>query len=145
MRRLELTSPDGTSEFAAAIDAPGFEITAPLADAEVSRAAGLAISWTAGRGEDATIAIKIADEIDGDACLGEPLELEEPDDGEFTVGMAQVELAPKTAPTEICDAFVTLSRTHDAPLKRDTGDAVLHPDSRVRATTSRTVKFVSVP
>ena len=146
MHRLELRSGGETSEFVATVDAPGFTITAPSAEAEVSRAASLAIAWTPARGEGSKISIKVADAIDGDACLGEPIELEEPDDGEFTVAMAKVELNPDMPPDDgACEAFVTLSRAHSAPLELATGAAALHPDSRVEATTSRTVEFVSVP
>jgi hypothetical protein len=145
-RRFELVSADGASEFTAKIDAPGFAITSPTPESEVSRAAALAITWDPPRGGDAKIAVKLADEIDGDACLGEPLELEEPDDGEVVLGEAMVELAPKEPPSDgMCAAFVSLSRAHSAPLERTQGGGALHPDSRVLATTSRTVAFVSVP
>lgn len=145
-RRFELIGEDGTSEFTAEIDAPGFSITAPAPDSEVSRAAALAITWDPPRGGDAMVELKLADEIDGDACLGEPLELEEPDDGEVVLGEAMVELAPKEPPSDgVCAAYVSLARVHSAPLERTQGGGSLHPESRVLATTSRTVAFVSVP
>ncbi len=145
-RRFELAGDDGVSEFTAEIDAPGFAITGPAVGAEVSRAAMLAITWTPAREGDAKIAVKLADKIDGDVCLGEPLELEELDDGEVVVAKAKVELAKETAAANgACEAFVTLSRVSDAPLERATGAALLHPDSVIRATTSRTVEFTSVP
>jgi hypothetical protein len=57
-----------------------------------------------------------------------------------------VELTTKMAPADgVCEAFVTLSRTHESALKPAGGGAALHPDSRVQATTSRTVAFASVP
>ena len=143
--RFALHTREGTTEFTAAIDAPGFAITSPLADAEVSRAASLTITWDP-PGGDRQINIKVADEIDGDECLGEPLELEEPDDGEVVVGKSQVELTPKMPPSDgVCEAFVTLSRTDEAPLVAASGDGAVHPDSRVQATTSRTITFTSVP
>ena len=144
-RRFELRTGDGTSEFTATIDAPGFEISSPTADSEVSRAAALTITWEPPHGADAKIAIKVADEIDGTACLGAPLELEEPDDGEVVVPKSQVELTPEMPPSDgVCAAFVTLSRAQTVPLT-PTGGGSLHPDSRVEATTSRTVSFSSVP
>lgn len=145
-RRFALHSDDEVSEFTAEIDAPGFAITGPAVGAEVSRAAMLAITWTPAREGDAKMAVKLADKIDGDVCLGEPLELEELDDGEVVVAKAKVELAKETAAANgACEAFVTLSRVSDAPLERATGAALLHPDSVIRATTSRTVEFTSVP
>jgi hypothetical protein len=145
-RRFELRAEDDRTEFTAVIDAPGFAITSPVAGSELSRAVPLAITWDPPRGGDAKIAVKVADEIDGDACLGEPIELEEPDDGELVVGASQVELAPKMPPSDgACPAFVTLSRAHSAPLERVQGPGGLHPDSHVEATTSRTLAFVSVP
>lgn len=145
-RRFRLDSEDGASEFTAKIDAPAFTITAPTADSVVSRAAALTISWDPPRSGDATMAIKVADAIDGDACLGEALELEEPDDGELVIGEAEVKLAMKMAPSDgMCAAFVSLSRTHSAALEPTDGAGALHPDSRVQATTSRTVTFTSAP
>ena len=144
-RRFQLESEGGTSEFTAAIEAPGFTITAPTAGSEVSRAAALAITWSPARGGDATMAVKLADEIDGDACLGEPVELEEPDDGEVVLGEAMVELSKEPPSDGMCAAFLSLARTHSATLERTQGGYELHPDSRVLATTSRTVAFVSVP
>lgn len=145
-RRFVLASGDEVSEFTATIDAPGFAITGPTIGAEVSRAEMLAITWAPPRGGDATIAVKLADQIDGDVCLGEPLELDELDDGEVLVGMAELKLAKETAAANgACEAYVTLSRVFRAPLARSTGAASLHPDSVIQATTSRTVEFVSVP
>jgi hypothetical protein len=145
-RRFELDHGGDVSEFTAVIDAPGFEITAPSGDSEVSRGAPLTIHWTPARGSDATMIVKLADEIDGDVCLGQPLELEEPDDGEVVVAGAEVELTTKMAPADgVCEAVLTLSRAHDSALKQTGGGAALHPDSRVQATTSRTVAFASVP
>jgi len=107
--------------------------------------AALTITWEPPHGADAKIAIKVADEIDGTACLGAPLELEEPDDGEVVVPKSQVELTPEMPPSDgVCAAFVTLSRAQTVPLT-PTGGGSLHPDSRVEATTSRTVSFSSVP
>ena len=145
-RRFELRADGDSSEFTAVIDAPGFAITSPVAASENSRAAALTITWDPPRGGDAKIAVKVADEIDGDACLGGPIELEEPDDGEVVVGASQIELTTNMPPPNgVCEAFVTLSRTHSAPLKLAHGGGGLHPDSRVEATTSRTVAFTSVP
>ena len=144
--RFQLRTGDATSEYTAVIDAPGFTITSPMADAEVSRAASLPITWDPPRGGDAKINVKVADEIDGDACLGEPLELEEPDNGAVEVAKAKVELSPDMPPSDgVCAAFVTLSRTHEAPLVSTSGAGSVHPDSRVEATTSRTITFTSVP
>jgi hypothetical protein len=145
-RRFELRADDDHTDFTAVIDAPGFAITTPLANTEISRAAALTITWDPPRGGDAKIAVKVADKIDGDACLGDPIELEEPDDGELVVGESQVQLTPKMPPSDgVCAAFVTLSRTHSAPLTLAAGSGGLHPDSRVQATTSRTLAFTSVP
>ena len=145
-RRFQLRTADDTREFTATIDAPGFVISSPAADSEISRAAALTISWGPAREADAKIAVKVADEIDGDACLGEPLELEEPDDGEVVIAKSQVELTPEMPPSDgVCAAFVTLSRTQTVALALATGGGALHPDSRVEATTSRTVTFMSVP
>ncbi len=145
-RRFQLRTRDDTSEFTATIDAPGFAISSPTADSEISRAAALTITWAPPRGADAKIAVKVADEIDGDACLGEPVELEEPDDGEVELAKAKVELTPEMPPSDgICEAFVTLSRAQTVALVPVSGGAVLHADSRVEATTSRTVSFISVP
>lgn len=146
MRTFALHSDEEVSEFTAAIDAPEFEITAPKPASELSRAAPLALGWTPARGGDAKISVKLADEIDGDACLGPPLELEEPDDGEAVVAAAMVKLDKMMAPPDgACEAFVTLSRDHSCDLKPMMGSAALHPESRVQATTSRTVAFISVP
>ncbi len=145
-RRFELRDGGDVSEYTAVIDAPGFEITAPKADSEVSRGAPLTVEWSPARGSDATMIVKLADEIDGDVCLGQPLELEEPDDGELVVAEAEVELTTKMAPADgVCEAFLTLSRVQEIGLERARGGAALHPDSLVRATTSRTVTFASVP
>jgi hypothetical protein len=146
VRRFTLRSDGDVSEFTAAIDAPGFAIVAPTAGAEVSRAGMLAITWTPARAGDAKIVVKLADEIDGDACLGEAIELEEADDGEVLVGASQVGLAKEgVADDGACAAFVSLARVYSGPLERSRGDASLHPDSLVRATTSRTIDFISVP
>jgi len=145
-RRFTLRSGDDVSEFTAAIDAPAFAILAPTPGTEVSRAGTLAIQWAPARAEDATIVVKLADEIDGKECLGAPLELATPDIGEVVVGASEVALAKESVHNNgACAAFVTLARVHIGPLERDRGTASLHPDSRVRATTSRTIDFTSVP
>ena len=145
MRTFALDSDDEVGEFTVVIDAPEFEIMAPKPGSEASRAAPLTIAWTPAR-SDAKISVKLADEIDGDACLGPPLELEEADDGEAVVAAAMVKLDKMMAPPDgSCEAFVTLSRDHSSGLKPAMGSAALHPESRVQATTSRTVAFVSVP
>jgi len=145
-RRFALHSGDAVSEFTAAIDAPAFEITAPMVGSEVPRAAPLDVRWDPARGGDAKISVKVADEIDGHACLGPPLELEEADDGEAVIAKAMVKVDMTMPPADgACEAFVTLSRTHSAGLTPLTGDAALHPKSSVQATTSRTVAFTSVP
>ena len=145
-RRLELRSPDDTSEYTATLDAPGFRVTAPAAGSELSRAAELTVTWDPPRAGDAKISIKVTDEIDGDACLAAPLELEEPDDGEAVVAAAAVELTATTPPANgKCEAFLTLSRSSSATLERVSGPGGLHPDSRVKATTSRAVTFLSGP
>jgi hypothetical protein len=144
-RRFALTSDGATVERTARIAATGFEISSPAADAEVSRASALAIGWTPARGGEDTMIVQVADAIDGDACLGAPVELEEPDDGEATLAAAEVEAAEahKQA-SAVCEAVVTLSRRQSVPLAGE-GEAVFDPDSRVLATTSRTRSFVSVP
>lgn len=145
-RRFALHSDDEVSEFTAEIDAPDFVITAPTTGSEVPRAAPLEVRWDPARGGDSKITVKVADEIDGHACLGPPLELEEPDDGEVVIAKAMVKLDDMTAPPDgACEAFVTLSRGHSAALKPSSGSAVLDPGSGVQATTSRTVAFTSVP
>jgi len=146
VRRFTLRSGGDVSEFTVAIDAPGFDIMAPAAGDEVSRAGTLAINWAPARAGDAKIVVKLADEIDGDACLGEAIELEEVDDGEVLVGAYKVGLAKEgVADNGACAAFVSLARVHSGPLERSSGAASLHPDSLVRATTSRTIDFTSVP
>ena len=139
MRTFALHSDEEVSEFTAAIDAPEFEITAPKPASELSRAAPLALGWTPARGGDAKISVKLADEIDGDACLGPPLELEEPDDGEAVVAAAMVKLDKMMAPPDgACEAFVTLSRDHSCDLKTMMGSAALHPE---RSTSAPLVRF----
>jgi hypothetical protein len=146
MRYFTLHSDDEVSEFTAELDAPDFAITAPSLGSEVPRATPLEVTWDPPRGGDTTITVKLADAIDGQACLGPPLELEEPDDGEVVIDGAMVKLNNTMAPADgACEAFVTLSRGHSAALKPTSGSATLHPKSSVRATTSRTVAFTSVP
>lgn len=145
-RRFTMSSGNDVSEFMVAIDAPGFEIMLPTAGDEVSRAGMLAINWAPARAGDAKIVVKLADEIDGDACLGAAIELEEADDGEVLLGASEVGLAKEgVADNGACAAFVSLARVHSGPLERSSGEANLHPDSLVRATTSRTIDFTSVP
>lgn len=148
-RRFALHSGDDVSEFTAAIDAPDFAITAPTPGSQEPRGAPLTITWDPPRGGDARLTVKVADEIDGHACLGPPLELDEADDGEAVIEEAKVKLDDMMAPLDgACEASVTLSRGHSAMLKPEqsgTGSATLHPDSGVQATTSRTVAFTSVP
>lgn len=146
MRRFTLHSGDDVSEFTAAIDAPGFTIMAPTSGAEVSRAGMLVITWAPARAGDAKIVVKLADEIDGDDCLREAIELEEVDDGEVLVGAAQVGLAKEgVADNGACAVYLSLARVFSGPLVHSSGAASLHPDSLVRATTSRTIDFTSVP
>ncbi len=146
MRRFTLRSDDDISEFTVAIDAPGFAIMAPMSGDEVSRAGMLAINWAPARAGDAKIVVKLADEIDGDDCLREAIELEEVDDGEVLVGASQVGLAKEgVADNGACAAYLSLARVFSGPLERSRGAASLHPDSLVRATTSRTIDFTSVP
>ena len=146
MRRFTLHSGDDVSEFTVAIDAPGFAIMAPMGGDEVSRAGMLAINWAPARAGDAKIVVKLADEIDGDDCLREAIELEEVDDGEVLVGAAQVGLAKEgVADNGACAAYLSLARVYSGPLEHSSGAATLHPDSQVRATTSRTIDFTSVP
>ncbi len=145
-RRFTMSSGDDVSEFTAAIDAPAFAIMAPAAGDEVSRSGMLTINWSPARAVDAKIVVKLADEIDGDACLGQPIELEEADDGEVLVGAAQVGLAKESvAENGSCAVYVSLARVYSGPLVHGSGAANLHPESQVRATTSRTIDFTSVP
>ena len=145
-RHFTLHSDDEVSEYTAVLDAPDFSITAPTMGIEVPRATPLEVTWDPPRGGDTTITVKVADEIDGQTCLGPPLELEEPDDGEVVIAGAMVKLDNTMAPVDgACEAFVTLSRGHSAVLKATSGSVALHPKSSVQATTSRTVAFISVP
>lgn len=145
-RRLTLRSGDEVSEYTLAIDAPAFAIMAPATGDEVSRSDMLAINWSPPRSGDAKIIVKLADEIDGDACLGEALEVEEVDDGEVLVAAAQVGLAKESVADDgTCAAYVSLARVYSGPLTHSSGSANLHPDSQIRATTSRTIDFTSVP
>jgi hypothetical protein len=145
-RRLTMRSGDDVSEFTAEVDAPGFAIMAPATGAEVSRSGMLAINWSPARSGDAKIVVKLADEIDGDACLGQPIEIEEVDDGEVLVAAAQVGLAKETVADDgMCAAYVSLARLYSGPLTHSSGSASLHPGSQLRATTSRTIDFTSVP
>lgn len=145
-RRFTLRSGGDVSEFTVEIDAPGFAIMAPMGGDEVSRAGMLAINWAPARAGDAKIVVKLADEIDGDDCLGKTIELEEVDDGEMLVGAAQVGLAKEgVADNGACAAYLSLARVYSGSLAHSHGEASLHPDSQVRATTSRTIDFTSVP
>lgn len=143
VHRLTLDGEDGVSEFAAEVEAPGFAISAPVADVEVSRLGPLAVAWSpAGRG---TITLRVADEIDGETCLAAPVEVAAPDDGEATVEAGAITLAADESPEATCAAFVTLSRRASVVLEKTKGGATLHPDSRVEATNSRVQPFRSVP
>lgn len=145
-RRFTLRSGGDVSEFTVELDAPGFAIMAPAAGDEVSRAGMLAINWSPARTGEAKIVVKLADEIDGDACLGGTIELEEVDDGEVLVAASKVGLAKETVADDgACAAYVSLSRVYSGSLVHGSGEASLHPDSQVRATTSRTIDFTSVP
>ncbi len=134
------------TEFTAAIAAPAFEILSPAADSETSRTEPLEFAWEPARTGDETIVLRFADKIDGLACLGEPFELELPDIGTAEVSAYQVQLTSEGAPNNgNCEALVTLARRHTTAFERVSGDNDLHPESEIRATTSRTVQFVSVP
>lgn len=143
---FELGGDDGVGVFTAANPATAFTVTAPEDGAEVPRGAALEIHWDPPRGADEQITVKVADAIDGDACLGAPIELAEPDDGEVVLAAAKVEAAElKSEPSAVCEALVTLSRQASTTLERQSGEVVLDPGSRAVATTSRTRSFVSVP
>lgn len=142
---LRLENDDGISEFAAEIDAPGFAISAPEADARVSRGEALMVAWAPPAAAAATITLRVADEIDGETCLAAPVELEEVDDGEVTVAAGALALAEGKSPTARCEAFVTLSRRASVTLEKTRGGATLHPDSRMEATNSRVQPFRSEP
>jgi hypothetical protein len=144
VHELRLENDDGVSEFAAEVDAPGFTISAPEADAKASRAADLAIAWAPAHAT-ATITLRVADEIDGETCLAAPFEREMTDIGEATVEAGAFVLAADKSATAACEAFVTLSRRATVALETTRGGVTLHPDSRVEATNSRVQPFRSVP
>jgi hypothetical protein len=145
VHRLTLDNDDGVSEFAAEIDAPRFEISAPVADAEVPRTAPLEVMWSPAAGAEATITLRVADEIDGESCLAAPYAADVPDDGEATVEAGTIALAAGKSPKATCEAFVTLSRRASVALEKTQGGATLHPDSRMEATNSRVQPFRSTP
>lgn len=143
VHRLRLENDDGVSEFTGEIDAPGFAISLPEANAKVSRAVELAIAWEPAR--EGTITLRVSDEIDGETCLAGPLELDAPDSGELRIAAGEIALSPDTSVKATCAAFVTLSRRADATLATSRGGVTLHPDSRIEATNSRVRAFRSVP
>ncbi len=140
---LRLENDDGVSEFAGELDAPGFVVSLPEANAKVSRAAELAIAWEPAR--EGTITLRVSDEIDGETCLAGPLELDAPDSGELKIAVGEIALSPDTSLKATCASFVTLSRRAEAVLSTTRGGVTLHPDSRIEATNSRVRAFRSVP
>lgn len=143
---LRLIDGEDSHDYAATVDAPAFAITSPTAGIELSRTAMWDLAWTPAR-PDATIRARVDDVIDGETCLGAPIELELPDAGSAKIGSGQVEVA-KTglAAVDKCDAYIQLARVATAPLVPAGGAASrLHPDSFVEAATSRELPFLSVP
>lgn len=142
---FRLLHEDGEDEYTAVVDAPAFAITAPKKGARLSRAAAWDLAWEPAR-EGATIAARVADVIDGESCLGAPIELELPDSGAAQIAAGEVVVAKEGyATVDECEAFVTLARRITTPLEPVGGDSRLHPDSRLEATTSRERTFTSIP
>lgn len=143
---LRLVDGEHSHDYEATLDAPAFAITSPAAGVELSRTAMWDLAWEPAR-PDATIRARVDDVIDGETCLGAPIELELPDAGNAKIGSGQVEVA-KTglAAVDKCDAYIQLARLATAPLVPTGGAASrLHPDSFVEAATSRELPFLSVP
>lgn len=143
---FRLVDGDDSHEYTATIDAPAFAITAPTPGVELSRSAMWDLAWSPAR-PDATIRARVDDAIDGETCLGAPIELELPDAGAAKIGSGQVEVAQTgLAAVDKCDAYIQLARVAAAPLVPTGGAASrLHPDSFVEAATSRELPFLSVP
>lgn len=132
-------------EYAATVDAPAFTITAPVSGVELSRSQNWDLAWTPARPE-ATIIVRIDDVIDGETCLGAPVELELPDDGAEPIDSLALKVSIESLEmVDRCAATLRLARTTEAPLEPRRGAARLHPDSRVEAATSRELLFTSVP
>ncbi len=144
--RLRLVEDRDAHEYTATVDAPPFSITTPKAGVELSRGAMLDLAWEPAR-PDATIMARVDDAIDGQTCLGVPIELELPDSGAAKIGSDQVEVAKEgAAAVDKCDAYIQLARVAVAPLAPVGGAASrLHPDSFVEVATSRELPFLSVP
>jgi len=145
-RTITLEHEDGTERYSAAIDAPGFDISAPSAGTELSRLAPLELAWAPAR-PDALINARVDDVIDGETCLGAPILLDLPDEGAAVLVPGELQVAKESVPAVAeCDAYVRLTRAVSAALAPTSGGASrLHPDSRVEASTSREIPFTSVP
>lgn len=132
-------------EYTATVDAPAFEITAPAAGVSLSRTSSWDLAWTPAR-PGATMTVVVDDVIDGETCLGAPIELALPDEGAAQIISGELKVSEEgLAAVDQCAATIRLARTTEAALEPRRGDARLHPDSRVEAATSRELLFTSVP
>lgn len=145
-RTLTLRDDDFRADYTATIDAPAFEFTAPEPGVELSRAATWDLAWTPTR-PGAVIHARVSDVVDGEACLGVPIELELPDAGAAQISPGQLEVDAAGLPTvDRCEATIRLERVASTPLERsDGGGSRLHQDSRLVASTMRELAFTSVP
>lgn len=132
-------------EYTATVDAPAFAITAPKSGVELSRSATWDLAWSPAR-PGATIVARVDDVIDGETCLGAPVELELPDEGAAQISSGELKVDVEgLAAVDTCAATIRLARTTASALAPKRGAARLHPESRVEAATSRELPFTSVP
>jgi hypothetical protein len=143
---LQLRDDGYRAEYLVNVTAPSFEITSPAKGVQLSRAATWDIAWTPARPGE-TIRVRVDDVVDGESCLGAPIELELPDEGAARINPGQLKVDAAGLPSvDVCDATLRLSRTAATALMPVGGGASgLHPDSRVLAATSRELEFSSVP
>ncbi|HEY8376575.1 MAG TPA: hypothetical protein VIK91_08805, partial [Nannocystis sp.] len=140
-----LRDDDFRADYTATVEAPDFTITAPEPGVALSRTATWDIAWEPPR-PDAVIRVRVDDVVDGETCLGAPVDIEVGDVGAAQVAPGQVEVSAAGLPAvDKCSATLRLSRHAVAPLERVGGASHLHPDSSVFAATSREIPFLSVP
>lgn len=144
VHRLRLENSDGVSEFSGEVDAPGFEISAPVDNTKVSREVDLPVVWEPVH-EAGMMTMRLSDAIDGETCLAGAFERDVGDGGMTTIVAGEIALSPDTSRNATCEAYVTLSRRAEVTLTTTRGDVSLHPDSRIEATNSRARRFRSVP
>ena len=145
-RTLSLRDDDFRGDYTLTIEAPAFEFTAPAPGVELSRAATWDVAWTPAR-PGALIRARVSDVVDGESCLGAPIDLELPDAGAAQISPGQLKVDAAGLPTvDKCHATLRLSRLATAALEPADGDSSrLHADSLVLAATLRELEFTSVP